>query len=221
MRKYKVLAVIVLVIALITSITMNVISHKKAAKYEDTVDVALNYFVSEYNIGSLHRDINQSIADGKIYYGEEQFNYIHSQFQKISINHRELTLLYGPLFAYRHYNQISSIGTNNNLYNMFVDFGAFFDYLYKNNADKLKVDDKWRYLEIGELSDEERTILTNMNVIIGQLDEIRNAIYTNESSNEIDALEDYLKRSAEYFYTEEVMKMVVDEQNYIKHSSKN
>jgi len=218
-RQYKLLAIILLAIALITSITMNVIYHKRAEKYEAAVDAALSYFVSEYNVGSIHRTIHQSIADGKIYYDEDGSNYSYSQFQKISTLHRELTFLYGALFSYRNYDKVSSLSTNNNLFNMFVDFGAFFNYLYNNNADKIKVDEIGQYLAADELSDEERRILADMNEITGQLDEIRNTSYQNQWSNDIDALEHYLLRSAEYFFTEAVIEMVENEQNYIKHSN--
>src|SRR5690349_8826435 len=112
---------------------MNVMNYKNSKKYEVAVDIALNYYLSNYNNGFIHTSLTQEISDEKIYFGEigMEYNYYHKDFQELSDMHRELTLLYGAIHSYYNYEKISSLGTNN-IFNMFVDFSVFFEHLYEN-----------------------------------------------------------------------------------------
>ncbi|WP_274654652.1 hypothetical protein [Paenibacillus humicola] len=158
-----------------------------------------------YRIGSIHRTLTQDIGDGKIYFGEvgREFNYYQRDLQELSNMHRELTLLYGPIYSYSNYEKISSIGSNN-IFNMFVDFSVFFENLYDNYSDSIVAEGEELYLSLNKLKDEERNGIEIMALITGGLEKIRSESYANKTSDDKKALKDYLIKSAEYFNTQEV-----------------
>lgn len=208
MKRYKVVAILAVTL-LVISVTINIINHKNSKKYEDAVDVALSYYFSSYNIGSIHRSLNQVIVDGKINFGEvgRTFNYFQREFHELSNIHRELTLIYGPLYTYNQYDKISSVGMNN-IFNMFLDFYVFFEYLYKANSNSISVEDERQYLDFSELEDETIEGIQIILEITGELEKMKREGYANKTSDDKNALEDYMIRSAEYFNTPEVQEKV-------------
>lgn len=96
---------ITLSVLLLLSVLLNVYLYNKSLKYkgyETTVSQAFSYFSSGYKLGSIHGSLEQSIAENKLYFGEQgRFsNYYQQQSHHLSNMHNQLTLLYGPLHAY-------------------------------------------------------------------------------------------------------------------------
>lgn len=169
------------------------------------MDVALNYYLSHYDIGSVHRSLTQAIMDGKIYIGEEgnTFNYFKRDFQELSNMHRELTLIYGPIHSFQNYENVNSIGANN-LFQMFVDFSVFFEYLYENNTNVIVVEKEGQYIRLYDLTDETHKGLDMIAEITGELETIRSESYDSQTSGNKEALKDYLVKAGDYFNTPDV-----------------
>lgn len=208
----KRIVLILLAALFVISASLNIVLFNKAKKYEryeTAVDSALGYFTSEYRIGSIHRSLEHALSKGKLYFGEpgKLNNKYKSDLQKVGSMHRELTLLYGPLFSYEDYNQISSIGINN-LFNMFEDFSMFFENVEQVYLDAKTIDSERQYINLNNLNEEVITGIQIIAEITGKLDSIRSGSYENKTGNDKKALEDYMKNSAAYFHTEDVQKKV-------------
>lgn len=193
---------------LVISVAMNIALYnksKKAEHYEVAVDTALGYFSSEYRMGSLHESLEKALSEQRLYFGElGRFNnYYRNDLKKVSTMHRQLTLLYGPIFGYEQYDRISSIGTNN-LFNLLEDCSIFFDDLGENSKSSLSNDGERQYLDLSKLDDEVMAGLKIITEITGELEAIRSFSYGNKSGSDLVALQDYLLRSADYFDTTDV-----------------
>lgn len=176
---------ITLSVLLLLSVLLNVYLYNKSLKYK-----------------------GYETAENKLYFGEQgRFsNYYQQQFHQLSNMHSQLTLLYGPLHAYDEYNKISSIGTHN-MFNMFVDFSVFFDHLGRNYFESMTSDEEGQYLVLSQLDTETRDGIQIIADIMGELDSLRASSCEN-SSDDVKALEQYLKQSSAYFYSEEVQDKV-------------
>ncbi|GLX71250.1 hypothetical protein [Paenibacillus glycanilyticus] len=210
MKSYKVIAILAIILLMI-SVSMNVINHRnnqKKENYETAVDVALSNYLSHYNTGSIDRSLTRVITDRKVYFGEvgRPVNFLARDFQELSNMHRELTLMYGPLFSFKNYNQISSISTDPNIFDMLANFSSFFDYLYENNSDSIAIEDEQLYISFNKLTDEERNGIEIIAEITGELEKVRSESSQNKAL--MDYLEDYMLKSAEYFHTPEVQEKV-------------
>lgn len=193
---------------LVISVAMNIVLYNKSKKtdhYEIAVDTALGYFSSEYRMGSLHESLEKAVSEQRLDFGElGRFNnYYRDDLKKISTMHRQLTLLYGPIFSYEQYDRISSIGTNT-LFNLLEDCSTFFDDLGEDTKDSLRNDGERQYIDLGKLDDEVMAGVKTIAEIIGELEAIRSSSYNNKSGSDLAALQDYLLRSADYFDTADV-----------------
>lgn len=157
------------------------------------------------------------MSEGKLYFGEEgKFNnYYQGEFQKLSSMHSQLTLLYGPIYSFEEYSTISSIGTRN-LFNMYVDFSLFFEYLGDRYYDSLTSDKEGQYISISDLDEDSIEGIRIIVDITGELDSIRSQSYEDLSSNNKKALQDFLKKSSQYFNTQEVQEKVEIIESIIK-----
>src|SRR5262249_28326039 len=144
-----------------------------------------------------------------LHYGDEgqMYNYYRRDLQELSIYHRELTLMYGALFEYAGYEQISSIGTNN-LFNMLTDFATFMEKLYDRNAGSIVVGKSGNMLEISQLTQAETQGIQIITEILGELETIRSDCYVNKTSSDKQALKAYMLKSSDYFHTQDVQKNV-------------
>lgn len=208
LRSYKVIAILA-VSLLIISVSINIINYKSSKRYEVAVDGALGYFFSNYKVGSINRSLNHVLDHKKIHFGEAggAFNYFQRDFKELANMHRELTLLYGPIHSYNNYEKISSIGTDN-IFDMFIDFSVFFEYLYDNNSDSLHFEEEGLFLSFNELEDEVIKGIEIITEITGELEMIRSESYKNKNINVKEVLENYMIRSAEYFNTQEVQEKI-------------
>lgn len=218
MKKHTIL--ILLLIILVISGSVNVLLYNKSKQiegYETAADTALSYFISEYRIEPIHRSLTQSLSEEKLYFGEPgRFNNSYrSDLQKLSIVHRQLTLLYGPINSYEEYTDISSIGTNN-LFIMLVDFSMFFEYLEELNFDSMARDSEGQYIDLSKLDEEIIDGVKIIAEITGDLESIRSSSYEDKAGNDKQALIDFMKKSAAYFNTEDVQKKIVVVQNLNK-----
>lgn len=204
LRNYKVIAILA-VSLLIISVSINIINYKSSKRYEVAVDGALDYFFSNYKVGSINRSLNHVLDHQKIHFGEagDAFNYFQRDFKELANMHRELTLLYGPIHSYNNYEKISSIGTDN-IFDMFLDYSVFFEYLYDNHSESLDVEEEGLYLSFNELEDEVIKGIEIITEITGELERIRSESYTNKNVKVKEVLKNYMIRSAEYFNTQEV-----------------
>lgn len=196
---------------LVISIAMNIALYnksKKADHYEVAVDTALGYFSSEYRTGSLHESLKKAMSEQRLDFGElgRFSNYYRDDLKKVSTMHRQLTLLYGPIFGYEQYDRISSIGTNN-LFNLLEDCSIFFDDLGENSQNSLLNDGERQYIDLGKLDDEVMAGVKIITEVIGELEAIRSSSYDQKSGSDLAALQDYLLRSADYFDTTDVQEM--------------
>lgn len=208
LRSYKIAAILA-VSLLIISVSINIINYKSSKRYEVAVDGALDYFFSNYKVGSINRSLHYVLDHKKIHFGEagDAFNYFQRDFKELANMHRELTLLYGPIHSYNNYEKISSIGTDN-IFDMFLDYSVFFEYLYDNNSESLDVEEEELYLSFNELEDEVIKGIEIITEITGELERIRSESYTNKNINVKDVLENYMIRSADYFNTQEVQEKI-------------
>ncbi len=194
---------ILLALLLLFSVTFNVILFNSSQKYKNGVDLSLDYHVSNYKVGAIHRTLYHSLTEGKIYVGQEGalFNYLQRDFQQLSNVHRELTFLYGTLFSYD--NNISSFGTNN-LFTMFQDFYVFFEYLVDNNSDTIVEETDGIYMILTDLDQETLTGVQIITDITGELQEIFDESYQNKQSSNHDAFKTFMERCAEYTQSPDV-----------------
>lgn len=206
------LFVIVLVVLLILSVSYNIHFYQKSERVESALELSVQYFNTNYRIDSIHRMIEYAIQEGKLYFGEagKPVNIYQSEFQHISSMHRELTLLYGPIHNYEHYDQISSIGAGNTMFELFVDFGVFFESLYTIHSDYLSDSQEGLYLPIQGLDVEIRNGLDLMRRITGDLSAIHSEAFKGKTSDSLDALKQYLQQSADYYHSAEVQLMISD-----------
>lgn len=201
---------VILVISalLVISVATNIVLYNKSRKadqYEVAVDTALGYFVSEYRIGAVHETLEKALSEQRLNYGEpgKFYNSYRDNLKKVSTMHRQLTLLYGPIFEYEQYDEISSIGTYT-LFNLLEDCSMFLEILGEQSQDSLVNDGERQYLDLGTLEDEMLAGLKIVTEITGELDAIYSSSYDNKSGSDLAALKDYLSRSADYFTTPDV-----------------
>ncbi|MCG7376746.1 hypothetical protein MH215_07055 [Paenibacillus sp. ACRSA] len=209
MRKGKLFIIVVLLFIL--SGTLNVFQYDKSKKhenYETAVEIALSYFNSQYRVGSIHGALVEAISSSKLYIGEqdESSNVIHRNFQHLSVMHRELTLLYGPISSYANYTDVSSL-RENSIYDMFVDFSLFFECLGMQQ-EWIVSDTSGRYIDLEGLSNELYRGVRIVEDITGQLELIRSRSYDNKMGSDQEALADYLIKSAAYFKSQEIQENI-------------
>lgn len=205
MRKGKLFFIVVLLFIL--SGTLNVFQYDRAKEhenYETAVEIALSYFNSQYRVRALQENLAYAISNNRLYIGDQggSSNIVSRDLQHLSVMHRELTLLYGPISSYANYNEVSSL-RENSIFSMYVDFSLFFECLGMQQ-EWIVSDASGRYIDLEGLDNELYRGVRIIEEITGQLESIRNRSYDNKTRNDQEALSDYLIQSAAYFKSQEV-----------------
>ena len=205
MRKGKLFIIVVLLFIL--SGTLNVYQYDRAKtheKYELAIEIALSYFNSQYRVRALQEKLAYAISNNRLYIGDQggSSNIVSRDLQHLSVMHRELTLLYGPISSYANYLEVSSL-RENSIFSMYVDFSLFFECLGMQQ-EWIVSDASGRYIDLEGLDNELYRGVRIIEEITGQLESIRNRSYDNKTGSDQEALSDYLIQSAEYFKSQEV-----------------